>query len=78
MPKVTRIVTEDHDWEAWYIDGVLVDQNHRIDTPRVVKVIPGVTFDDLEVTNAWVEEQGHLPEQEPDVPIHALTRLYRS
>lgn len=73
-PHVTRIVCEDHDWEAWYVNGVLVEQNHRVDTPRVVEAIPGVNFLDLEVTNEWMEEQGHLPEQQPSVPLTAQTR----
>lgn len=66
---VTRVHTDD--WEGYYINGKLFDQNHSIDESEVfreiAKLIPDFSFQEKEW--AWTEDQLDLPEELSGVPI---------
>lgn len=48
MAKVTVVFDEGGDWEALYVDGILVDETHSLSIQRVLDTLVGKTVDDVE------------------------------
>ena len=52
------------DWEGLYLNGKLIEQNHKISCVDMLKLLgQSVVYVDLD----WLEEKGTLPENLSDV-----------
>ncbi len=65
------LVTNCDDWEGLYIDGVLVEECHKINFKDWVGKISELT--EVEVTSEWLgEDVGSLPSSISDIPKWAI------
>lgn len=66
------VIASYDDWEALYVDGVSVCQDHKITIQDLKEFVPNGQFKDLvnkEVDYGWFEESGadSLPDKLEDV-----------
>lgn len=68
--KIAWIVSDD--WEAFYVNGKLVQQYHNID-PWVITKAAGIAYHVLTTAGKkWLVDEGEFPENLDDIPIKAL------
>jgi hypothetical protein len=65
--KQIRIISIADDWEGLYVDGVLVDQGHRVQLADAMRAA-GVDFAEIE---AWSPEYEECPPLLADVVLDA-------
>lgn len=66
-PTITRVRDSTYgDWEAYYVDGALIDQNHTVDIWSVMQALAGVVaYTEIE---ASAHETGdHFPDNLEEV-----------
>jgi hypothetical protein len=62
--KRTVTVVRGDDWSGLYIDGVLVEEGHRLGVEDVLEVVRHLGPFDVETVDAdqeWLESEGNLP-----------------
>lgn len=59
MAKIAVVFDEGGDWEAFYINGMLVDESHSLSTQRVLDLLVGKTVDEVEYFESDFEESGN-------------------
>jgi hypothetical protein len=58
--------TEEGDWEALYVDGVLEAEGHSIDKRQLMEIL-AIPYTTSEVTTDWAENNG-FPVNQKDLP----------
>ncbi len=70
-PKYVLVTNED-DWEGFYVDGRLVAENHRLDPYDIMRVM-GIELETRCVTGEYLGETVcSLPERFTDIPAEAF------
>lgn len=68
---VYQIVSNGDDWEALYIDGVLVAEGHRLTVDDILKTVD-VKVENYDVSSEWTYENS-MPDNLSDIPEDILS-----
>ena len=64
--KFVIVSSSSGDWEGLYKDGVLVTEGHSISNRDIFANL-GVSVQEKEAAEGWLEERGNLPKNLSDV-----------
>jgi hypothetical protein len=64
--KITYVTGDD--WEAMFVDGVLLEEGHRIDRDVLLdRLFPNCEYKEADME--WLERRGNFPEKLKDVRL---------
>ena len=64
--NIKLVKSEDGDWEAIYVDGVLAVENHSLRTTDVLEAVE-LDYEKVELSTDWLEENG-WPQTTDELP----------
>lgn len=65
------LVTNGDDWEGLYVDGVMVEQGHRVSRDSFMGL---ASYKTVDVDQDWADSVGHYPELYAEIPQEAFLK----